>query len=827
MSAAITNSLNYAVLVESTQNARLDFLTQSSVDVIEPAPTATNSPVCEDAVQSLLVDDCDSIPWDSITSFLSQNIRVAQAGPASTAVVLVWGCCIDVSSLSLLSPSCHKALEQLAPSAHLPLSLVLFAMHSRGVCDGGARAYLQLLVDRIYSEDFPAPRSLAILDPAAAEFRSAFLRFVSVRPLESELLIKDLCSSAAAFDRAWQLVQHAAVSWHQLGNCRALSSVMTLLIPMLGHASGQNDDSRRRLLRDQAMRNLHCIIDGHDWQLLRPFEQCWIKTLGSPCSVSVTIPSKHSSQSFAFVLYSPLSGPSLDSGNPCNPAVLECAVQDQSGINTGRPRAALLAASVSQVSLKQGSPNVELSFCLPCLSHCGFYDWKLVSIAGDGKLIPEVCDGAAVCGRIIVVADVHDSAIVTLTPEFMAQPALPKKSSDRFGSSDSYDSRETPPGRRDSFGRREQARGSFAAAAQVFPDLKQQGYNGIHIVDALQRNHGAPPAFDLDPPPQMMQVSDRAKFSTALGGNEQFAELVSRAHEIGMKVYIDGAVRVSSSKAASKYQPLLLKTVSPEHGYLVPHTQSDSCSLLWQRTSLLNYRRFSAWELTRSDLLATIVTSGCDGCVLDSGINWPIMLPQDLQELSAVSSDGHSFYAAEDLFFGSVVTADPAISLYAQKVETCYPSPFLAWLTRCIWFHFPKFCFISDTLAVKSAESKLMTGGVIPCSNALSSEVLKVLGRHVIPGSTTTVTTSTMSENCENLDSYFDGMKAFHKTSAVPRLPIGSPIFKLSCPLRHPTPAVLFKRHNWSWVDILTFSPGGINSLLTKFMFYSHLLQAP
>jgi hypothetical protein len=326
----------------------------------------------------------------------------------------------------------------------------------------------------------------------------------------------------------------------------------------------------------------------------------------------------------------------------------------------------------------------------------------------------------------------------------------------------------------------------------------------------------------------MMQVSDRAKFSSALGGDSQFAELVTRAHDAGLKVFIDGAVRVSSSKAAAKYQQLLLKTVSPEHGYLVPHTDSDSCSLLWQRTSLLNYRRFSAWELTRSDLLAAIRASGCDGCVVDAGINWPVMHPQDVVELSSVSSDGLPFYSAEDLFFGSVVTSDPAISLYAQKVETCYPSPFLAWLTRCIWFHFPTFCFVSDTLAVKNAESKLMTAGVIPCSNALSNEVLKVLGRHVIPGSTSAVTISAMSENCENVDGYFDGLKASHCTTAVPRLPVGSPIIKLSSPLRQPTPAVLFKRHNWSWVDVLTFSPGfNPHFFPLNFPNVSHAQQAP
>jgi hypothetical protein len=530
--------------------------------------------------------------------------------------------------------------------------------------------------------------------------------------------------------------------------------------------------------------------------------------------VSVSLPFDLSGKNFAFILYSPLSGSSLDSGSPGDPALLESTSEERSNMNAGRPRAALLAASISRVASKHGTPIIEVSFHLPCLSRCGFYDWKLVTITDDNKLVPAVCDCASVCGRIIVVADVHASAIVSLCPELTCQPMSSKKMSDHLGT-DSHDI-QTP------FGRRDLLRGSFSSVCQVFPELKQQGYNSVYIIDALQRNHGAPPAFDIDPPPQMMQVSDRAKFSSALGGDVQFAELVSRAHGIGMKVFIDGAVRVSSSKAASKYQNHLLKTVSSEHGYLVPYTGSDSCSLLWPKTSLLNYRRFSAWELTLFDLLSTIRTSGCDGCVLDSAVNWPIMLPQDIRELSSVSSDGHSFYAAEDLFFGSVVTSDPAISLYAQKVETCYPSPFLVWLTRSIWFYFPTFCFLSGTLAVKNAESKLMTGGVIPCSNALSNEVLKVLGRHVIPGNMTAVSSSSLSENCQAIASYFDGLKAFHKT-AVPRLPIGSPVFKLSSPLHQPTPAVLFKRHNWSWVDILTFSPGSKTDFRFLFSPHAHL----
>ena len=814
-------SLKYAVIVDSPENAKLSFLSQSTVDINVAGSTLSSASSPHDPVESLLNGPPDSIPWDAITSFLSQTVRVSRSKDASTAVVLVWGCGLDLTSPSLLSPSSLQALDQLTPCVYVPLSLVLFAMHCRGSGDCGARAFLQHLVDQLQSDDADSTAPTSSLIPAAVQFRATFISFVSHVPIEAESLVADLCSSGTCFDTAWLRVQAAAKVCHQLGNCNALSSVMTLLIPMLGHPSGQNDDSRRRALRDQAMRSLHCLIDGHDWQIMRPFEQCWIKHLGATCLVSVSLPSQHAGKSFAFVLYSPLSGSALDSGNPGNPALLDVIAQEYSIIASGRPRAALLAASVTQIVSKQGVKSIEVSFELPPLKQCGFYDWKLVSISDDGELIPEASEGSAVCGRIIVVADVHAAAMVDLCPEFVSQTSTPRKQSDRNSSSDSYESFSpaTPLSRGDL------KRGSFSAAASLFPDLKQKGYTSIHVVDALQRNHGAPPAFALTPPPHMMQVTDRAKFSAALGGDEQFAELVSCAHELGMSVFIDGAVRVSSSKAASKYQPLLLKTVSPDNGYLTPHTQSDSCSLLWPATSLLNYRRLSAWELMRSDLLHAIGSSGCDGCVLDSGINWPIMLPQDIQELTSVNSDGHAFYSAEDLFFGSVVTTGPAISLYAQKLETCYPSPLLAWLTRCIWSQFPTFCFISDTLAVKSAESKLMTCGVIPCSSVLSNEVQKVLGRHGIPGNMTAVGTSAISGSCENLDSYFDGLRTSYKATAVPRLPIGSPIFKISSPLYQPTPAVLFKRDNWSWVDIMSFSPGFDGGIVRAYAVSSHVCR--
>jgi hypothetical protein len=799
MSAMKSISLKHAVLVSSPDSARLSFLTQSAVNIMEE--DSSLSTWSHDPFELLINGNPDAIPWEDIVSYLSHSVRVSRSQEASTAVVLVWGSGLDLTSSSLLSRSSLGPLELFAPCVPFPLSLVLFAMHSRGISDCGARDYLQHVIDQVHSDNYPPMMSSSSLTPAAVEFRSAFLNFASQSPIQSEPIIKDLCSSGTRFDKAWLRVQSAAMLCHQLGNCNALSNLMALIIPMLGHHSGQNDDSRRRTLRDQAMRTLHCLIDGHDLQILHPFEQSWIKTLGSNCAVSVSLPTQHSGKTFAFVLFSPLCGPSLDSGKPGNPALLEAIPLHNSSMDAGRPRAALISATVSQSAAVQGSKTFEVSFELPNLSHCGFYDWKLVSIGQNGELLPEFSQGATVCGRIIVVAEVRTNAMVNLCPEFVSQSMFPKKQSDRASSSDSFDS-QTPIARRDS------TRGSFSAAANLFSDLKQQGYNSVHIVDALQRNHGPPPDFALDPPPYMMQVTDRAKFSTALGGDDELAQLVVRAHELDMTVFIDGAVRVSSAKAASKYQELLLKTVSPGNGYLVPNTHSDSCSLLWAGTTLLNYRKFSAWELTRSDLLATINSSGCDGCVLDSGINWPIMLPQDISELTSISSDGHAFYTLEDLFYGSVVTTGPAISLYAQKVETCYPSPLLAWLTRCIWYYFPKFCFISDTLAVKSADSKLMTAGVIPCSNSLSNEVLKVLGRHVIPGNMIAVATSAIPENCENLDGFFQGIKTIHKATAVPRLPIGSPIFKISSPLQQPMPAVLFQRHNWSWVDILTFSPG-------------------
>jgi hypothetical protein len=794
MSAVHSMTLKYAVLVESLTNSKLSFQSQSAIN-IDGVDAAFYDPV-----QSLINGAPDSIPWDAVASFLSQSVRVSRSSDASTAVVLVWGCGLDLSSPTLLSALSVKALDQLTPCVYVPLSLVLFAMHSRGRSNHGACALLQHLVEWLHSDDVVVPVSSSGLPPAAIQFRSAFLSLLSHLPIQTELLVSDLCSSGTRFDAAWLRVQAAAQVCHQLGNCNALSALMTLLIPMLGHYSGQNDDTRRRALRDQAMRSLHCLIDGHDWQTLRPFEQSWTKILGSSCLVTVSLPIQHACESFAFVLHSPLSGSALDCGTPGDPALLEVINPGHNGIHAGRPHAALLLATVTAVDSRQGTKTVEVSFKLPSLTHCGFYDWKLVSISDGGKLIPHSCEGSAVCGRIIVIPDVRSAAMVELCPEFISQTSTSRQQSDRDISSDSVDSFDSKSG--------DSKRGSFSAAASLFPELKQKGYTSIHVVDALQRNHGAPPAFALTPQPPMMQVTDRAKFSAALGGNERFAELVSRAHELGMTVLIDAAVRVSSSKAASKYQQFLLKTVSPDNGYLVPHTQSDSCSLLWHGTSLLNYRRFAVWELMRADLLEAISSSGCDGCVLDSGINWPVILPQDIQELTSVNSDGHNFYSAEDLFFGSVVTTGPAISLYALKLETCYPSPLLAWLTRSIWSHFHSFCFISDTLAVKSADSKLMTCGVIPCSNFLSNEVQNVLGRYVIPGNMTAVGTSVVSGSCDNLSSYFDDINTLHKSTAVPRLPIESPIFKMSSPLYQPTPAVLFKRNNWSWVDIMSFSPG-------------------
>ncbi len=118
---------------------------------------------------------------------------------ASTVVVLVWGCGLDLSSPTLLSPMYIKALDQLTPCVFVPLSLALFAMHSRGSNDYGACAFLQHLVDHIQSDDVVPRVSSSGLIPAAIQFRSAFLSVVSHFPIETEQLVMDLCTSWASF----------------------------------------------------------------------------------------------------------------------------------------------------------------------------------------------------------------------------------------------------------------------------------------------------------------------------------------------------------------------------------------------------------------------------------------------------------------------------------------------------------------------------------------------------------------------------------------------------------------------------------------------------
>ena len=137
MSAVNRMSLKYAVIVDSPENAKLSFLSQSTVDINVAGSTLSSASSPHDPVESLLNGPPDSIPWDAITSFLSQTVRVSRSKDASTAVVLVWGCGLDLTSPSLLSPSSLQALDQLTPCVYVPLSLVLFAMHCRGSGDCG------------------------------------------------------------------------------------------------------------------------------------------------------------------------------------------------------------------------------------------------------------------------------------------------------------------------------------------------------------------------------------------------------------------------------------------------------------------------------------------------------------------------------------------------------------------------------------------------------------------------------------------------------------------------------------------------------------------
>jgi starch synthase len=113
----------------------------------------------------------------------------------------------------------------------------------------------------------------------------------------------------------------------------------------------------------------------------------------------------------------------------------------------------------------------------------------------------------------------------------------------------------------------------------------------------------------------------------ALGGEEEFRELVRRAHELEIKIIVDIVPHLNrrSNELPGEYAVLCYD----HEGRLNRRASTDGRFGSWNDGMLLNYRMFEVWEWLTGSILALIEKFDIDGIRFDSAHAVPIMMKRN------------------------------------------------------------------------------------------------------------------------------------------------------------------------------------------------------
>jgi len=247
---------------------------------------------------------------------------------------------------------------------------------------------------------------------------------------------------------------------------------------------------------------------------------------------------------------------------------------------------------------------------------CGYYDWRLVSVSEDGKLVPLEIVGA---------------------PE----PTFPSQQSSIYDDHDDY--YEEDEGTKDigsiaqgrfvvhTRGVKDQSfhevqidyqnadidksknqfvrRGTFEDVENAIPSYAEQGINALYLMGTLERDnnpsynkYSGETDFRKEDASPLASV-DRSRISEMLGGEEGLRNIMSAAKKNNVKIIVDSLARISSSRHGQKYKSLLLNYLD-EDGRIHIAYGTDGQAQKFEDTSMLNYRKLEAWEMLIDEVVS-------------------------------------------------------------------------------------------------------------------------------------------------------------------------------------------------------------------------------
>jgi starch synthase len=492
-------------------------------------------------------------------------------------------------------------------------------------------------------------------------------------------------------------IQHDKTSLHYLEK---------LLIQLLGHYDYN--------IRDKAIISLNILYDGVDWQFGAAFDPK-VTSVGSIFVIEETIKSK-TPLNYAVLL---LSAPSLYKDS------IDTVI-------TWHP------IEVKAVNSEKGEYLVKVK--LKKFWRCGFYDWKLVEVNKNGKVVilkkvPSEGETFAQ-GRFIVHPEgISEEQVHEVVVDYKRQDEMNEK--------------------------------NFYTLAEEIPKYAKMGINCLYLMGALERDNG----IEIDeetgefleikrPFASPLAIIDRTTVSKMLGGDVGYSKVIKAARKANVKLLVDCIARVSSSRPHRKYLKIFLHTLDSE-GRTTLCYGTDGRSVNYEDTAILNYRKLKAWEMLLEDTITLVEKYKLNGIHLDNAQTWPVILELDEEELYRKDPDGSSAYTNKEILNGEIVKQCEGQGYWDSTSLDRYPNPIFIKLCRSLWARFPDFLIIGECLGgtlLENRQAILARSGVIPRLFKLPVALASIFGKKLFKDGRVI---SCKPENVSVLKSWYESSRRF------------------------------------------------------------------
>ena len=468
---------------------------------------------------------------------------------------------------------------------------------------------------------------------------------------------------------------------------KSLNILEKLLIQLLGHTEKD--------VRNNAVRMLNMIYDNTTWQEKGAFrmENTEIKLINEDLILELNIQNEDYGEKNIVLIVS----------TPCQ------------NKNVNYPCITFL-----KIDKKiEENDCIKLIFNLGNLSKCGYYDWYLVKFS----------KGRFTNMKIIKNNDIIEAKgrIIALNKE-MKDVSAHEVFCDLIGAE--IDKNQG----------RINKRGSFKNLENKLQEYKNRYINMLYIMGALERDNEI--AYDEqtgdfidigNDKASPMAITSRCNISSLLGGGQDFKSLITKAHELSIKIVIDSLSRISSSRAHRKYRNILLRYLDSQ-GKMQICYGSDGKSVTYEDSAILNYRKKESWDLLISEIKTLIDKYNIDGVHLDNCQAWPQIMELDTAELYRIDVDGQPAYTPLEILNGEIVMPNKESGYWDTDVNETYANPLLIKLTKSIWNYYPKFIFIGECWLNEKFSTRhinLSKSGIIPRLYTLPIVLCEVLGKKI------------------------------------------------------------------------------------------------